>query len=76
MKRQWKCSKCGQIESHAYADLCKGYCFDASGNSCNGAACSGCGEKHWWTGSFLKLGPEFVNTHGDACHELDATDFT
>jgi hypothetical protein len=57
----WQCSNCKRVIEASAADLCKGYCFDATGNSCNGLRCE-CGEKHWWTGS---ISPDF-QTRGRA----------
>ncbi len=44
---RWRCSGCGTRTNNT--GRCKGYCFDATGNSCDGLACPGCGRFHWWS---------------------------
>lgn len=49
-QRLWQCSGCGYVTA-GDVGTCKGYCFDASGESCDAVACLACGRFHYWTGS-------------------------
>lgn len=47
-----QCSPCGYVTQDRRArTCCKGYCQDASGESCNAWPCPSCGALHAWTGS-------------------------
>lgn len=53
LKTRWRCAKCGYRTDRA--GQCKGYCYDASGESCDAVPCPGCGKVHYWTGSMAGL---------------------
>ena len=49
-KPKWRCSGCGYITQENIGSY-KGYCFDASGKSCDAIPCPNCKKLHYWSGS-------------------------
>lgn len=49
----WQCFACGLVTT-GHVGRCDGYCFDATGQSCDAVPCPNCGKVHYWTGSIDK----------------------
>lgn len=49
-----QCGGCGYRTNESVGN-CKGYCFDATGKSCDAVPCPKCGKVHYWCGSMASL---------------------